>query len=211
MFTGIVEEVGRVKSLADGVLLIAADKVLTDVNLGDSIAVNGICLTVTNFNRREFAADVMPETIKRTGLRELKPGSAVNLERAVAVGTRLGGHIVTGHIDGTGQIIAWREEGNAVLLQVAAAKKILRHIVEKGSVALDGISLTVVSVTDTNFTVSLIPHTRQVTDLQHKQVGDTLNIETDILAKYVEKLLAPNDVPTTEPKLTRDFLAAHGF
>ena len=157
MFTGIVEEVGQVKAIGNGTLQIQATKVLEDVKLGDSIAVNGICLTVTGFNSHSFQADVMPETIKRTSLGELKLGSPVNLERALTLSSRLGGHIVSGHIDGTGRIVSLKEDKNAILMKIHADGAILRYIVEKGSVALDGISLTVAQVGTRDFTISLIP------------------------------------------------------
>ena len=166
MFTGIIEEVGALERLAGGEIAIRAKKVLEDVALGDSIAVNGICLTVTHFDAAHFTADVMPETVRRTSLAELKRGSRVNLERALTLRSRLGGHIVSGHIDGVGTIAAMKEEGNAILLTVRAGADILRYIVEKGSVALDGISLTVARVSAADFTVSLIPHTREITNLR---------------------------------------------
>ena len=193
MFTGIVEEVGRVQSIGSGVLQIGACEVLKDVRLGDSIAVNGICLTVTGFDRSSFRADVMPETIRRTSLAELKNGSPVNLERALTLSSRLGGHIVSGHIDGMGRIVSLREEKNAILMKIAAGRELLRYIVPKGSVALDGISLTVAEVTDRDFTVSLIPHTRQATNLCSKAAGSPINIENDVIGKYVEKLLAAKE------------------
>ena len=168
MFTGIIEEVGTVQRLGGGSIAIAAEHVLGDAHVGDSIAVNGICLTVTSFDRRHFTADVMPETVRRTSLVELRKGSPVNLERALSLASRLGGHIVSGHIDGTGRIESLEKEDNALLLKVAANPAILRGIVEKGSVALDGISLTVAAVTEADFTVSLIPHTREVTNLRGK-------------------------------------------
>ncbi|SEH33403.1 MULTISPECIES: riboflavin synthase [unclassified Selenomonas] len=211
MFTGIIEELGRVDSIGSGRLSIFADKVLEDVQLGDSIAVNGICLTVTSFDKRHFTADVMPETIRRTALRELKKGSPVNLERALTLSSRLGGHIVSGHIDGTGEVESFVSEGNAVLLKVQAAPEILHYIVEKGSVALDGISLTVAAVTETDFTVSLIPHTREVTNLHAKQKGSPINIETDVLGKYVEKLLRGSEAKEKQSGLTREFLLQNGF
>ena len=195
--------------MSQGGLVVSAQIVLTDINLGDSIAVNGICLTVTKFTASEFTADVMPETMRRTSLAALSGGSEVNLERAAQINSRLGGHIVTGHIDGTGRISGWQEEGNAILLKVAADDNILRHTVEKGSVALDGISLTVAQVTAADFTVSLIPHTRQVTNLHTKKIGDLLNIETDIIGKYVEKLLSPHTAANSG--ITREFLTANGF
>lgn len=212
MFTGIVEEIGRVADLGKGKLTIAAKKVLEDVNLGDSIAVNGICLTVTTFDSGRFTADVMPETLRRTSLQELKAGSPVNLERAIALSGRLGGHIVSGHIDGVGRILSFREEKNALLMKVAAEKNLLRYIVEKGSVALDGISLTVAAVTEGDFTVSLIPHTREITNLGSKREGSPINIETDIIGKYVEKLMFGEEKEKSESMgITREFLLANGF
>ena len=195
MFTGIIEELGRIRRIGGGQIAIDAQHVLEDVHIGDSIAVNGICLTVTSFDVRGFAADVMPETIRRTSLAGLAAGSLVNLERALAVGARLGGHIVSGHIDGTGTVETLTREGNALLLTVKATPALVRGIVEKGSVALDGISLTVVSVTNDSFTVSLIPHTLESTDLHIKRKGSRVNIETDILGKYVERfLMFPQEV-----------------
>ena len=216
MFTGIIEEVGRLERLAGGEIAIRAKKVLEDVALGDSIAVNGICLTVTRFDEAHFTADVMPETIRRTSLAELRRGSRVNLERALTLKSRLGGHIVSGHIDGVGMIAAMKEEGNAILLTVRASADILRYIVEKGSVALDGISLTVASVGAADFTVSLIPHTREITNLREKSVGSRLNIETDILGKYVEKLFPGgcalgSAAPKGKDGITMDFLRQQGF
>ena len=217
MFTGIIEEVGALERLAGGEIAIRAKKVLEDVALGDSIAVNGICLTVTHFDAAHFTADVMPETVRRTSLAELKRGSRVNLERALTLRSRLGGHIVSGHIDGVGTIAAMKEEGNAILLTVRAGADILRYIVEKGSVALDGISLTVARVSAADFTVSLIPHTREITNLREKRMGSRLNIETDILGKYVEKLFpgvrtqGESDAPKSAGKITMDFLRQQGF
>lgn len=214
MFTGIVEEVGQVKAIGNGTLQIQAAKVLEDVKLGDSIAVNGICLTVTGFNSNSFQADVMPETIKRTSLGELKLGSPVNLERALTLSSRLGGHIVSGHIDGTGRIVSLKEDKNAILMKIQADGAILRYIVEKGSVALDGISLTVVQVGSRDFTVSLIPHTRQVTNLSVKGEGSLINIENDVVGKYVAKLLQPADESVdaaTQSSITMDFLKENGF
>lgn len=215
MFTGIIEEVGSVRRIGGGVLDIAAHTVLTDAHVGDSIAVNGICLTVTDFSPEHFMADVMPETVRRTSLANLGAGSPVNLERALLPTTRLGGHFVSGHIDGTGTIQSFRAEGNALWLQVSARPEILRGIVEKGSVALDGISLTVAGVTGTDFTVSLIPHTREVTNLHAKKPGDLLNIETDILGKHALKLLrlqsAEQEKAQPQEELTTDFLQANGF
>lgn len=160
--------------MGGGSLRVNAKLVVSDVHIGDSIAVNGICLTVTSFDKNGFTADVMPETIRRTSLSELGIGSPVNLERALTLQSRLGGHIVSGHIDGTGEIISLKDEGNAILMKIGAGEDIVGHIVEKGSVALDGISLTVASVSENDFTVSLIPHTRQVTNLSSKGIGLSL-------------------------------------
>ena len=218
MFTGIIEELGTVERIGGGSLVIGAKKVLSDVQVGDSISVNGICLTVTSFDSRHFTADVMPETVRRTSLSELRQGSPVNLERALTLSSRLGGHIVSGHIDGTGTIVSLKEEGNAILMKVEAEPSILRGIVEKGSVALDGISLTVAEVTDKDFTVSLIPHSREVTNLGTKKKGSLLNIENDIIGKYVEKMMQGSYLPeaAAKPKeaaskLTRAFLLENGF
>lgn len=212
MFTGIIEEVGTVKAIGSGTLHIAAKTVVSDAHIGDSIAVNGICLTVTSFTKNGFIADVMPETVRRTSFNELGVGSPVNLERALTLQTRLGGHIVSGHIDGTGQIISMREEGNAILMKIGAGQDIINHIVEKGSVALDGISLTVAAVGDTDFTVSLIPHTRQVTNLGSKGPGSTINIENDVVGKYVEKFLQVQKADSKPvSNITMDFLRNNGF
>ena len=217
MFTGIIEEVGTLERLAGGEIAIRAKRVLEDVALGDSIAVNGICLTVTHFDAAHFTADVMPETVRRTSLAELRHGSRVNLERALTLKSRLGGHIVSGHIDGVGTIAAMQEEGNAILFTVRADAGLLRYIVEKGSVALDGISLTVARAGAADFTVSLIPHTREITNLREKRMGSRLNIETDILGKYVEKLFPgartpeESDAPKSAGKITMDFLRQQGF
>lgn len=207
MFTGIVEEVGSIKNIGDGKITIAAKKVLEDVNLGDSIAVNGICLTVASFDETSFTADIMPETVRRTSLSVTKENSSVNLERALTLSSRLGGHIVSGHIDGVGEIVSLTIEKNALLMKIKADKSILKCIVEKGSIALDGISLTVVIVTANDFTVSLIPHTREITNLKEKKQGSLINIETDIIGKYVEKLLGKSK----ETNITRDFLIENGF
>ena len=212
MFTGLIEEVGVLRSFspAQGILRIQAKHVLEGTKIGDSIAVNGVCLTVTQMASDGFTADVMPETLRRSSLGTAKIGSLVNLERALAVGSRLDGHIVSGHIDGTGRIRSLRPDGNALLLTVVPAENLLHQIAEKGSVALDGISLTVASVARDAFSVSLIPHTRTVTNLQDKRLGDLLNIETDILAKYVERLLTFADKKTRD-KCTAEFLLQQGF
>ena len=215
MFTGLVAELGTVERLVEGStscqLTVRARKILPGVKVGDSIAVNGVCLTVVHLQGDRFTADVMPETVRRTSLAELKKGSPVNLERALTLASRLGGHIVSGHIDGTGEIVKFADEGNAILMTVSADSSLLRYIVEKGSVALDGISLTVAQVTDSDFTVSLIPHTREVTNLGSKKVGSPINIETDVLGKYVEKLLRGREASEKTGGLTREFLLQNGF
>ena len=187
MFTGIIEEIGSLHSFSKGVITINCNKILDDIKIGDSISTNGICLTVTAFDKttKNFSADVMPETIRRTSLESLKRGDIVNLERALKVDDRLGGHIVSGHIDGVGKIKSIKPEGNAFIVTIEADKNLLRYIASKGSVALDGMSLTVVDVSDRDFSVSLIPHTRDVTNFKHKNIGSLVNIETDVLAKYI--------------------------
>ena len=193
MFTGIIEEVGTVASIKKGansaVLTSQARTILDDVKLGDSIAVNGVCLTVTALTPSAFAADVMHETLNRSSLGKLHSGSTVNLERAMAANGRFGGHIVSGHIDGTGQIESMRREENAVWVTIACTDKILDLIVEKGSICIDGISLTVAAVTKRNFSVSVIPHTGEETTLLKKKAGDPVNLENDIVGKYIQKFV----------------------
>lgn len=214
MFTGIVEEVGIVKGIKKGtdsaVLAIQAKKVLEDIHMGDSIAVNGVCLTVINFSGNEFCADIMHETLDRSSLREAKPGTAVNLERAMPVNGRFGGHIVAGHVDGTGVVTAIEKDDNAVWFTLRAEPSILRYIVEKGSIAIDGISLTVAKVNTETFSVSLIPHTVSHTALADKRVGDRMNLENDIIGKYVEKLMLPQETKKTN-SITKEFLLQNGF
>ena len=192
MFTGIVEECGTVlgvlKNSVSGSLQIQASTVLEGTKTGDSIAVNGVCLTVTKLTKSSFTADVMAETFRRTNLGNLGKNSRVNLERAMAANGRFGGHIVSGHIDGTGVISRIKEEGNAVWIYISAPQSILNLIVEKGSVAVDGISLTVAAVSDKEFAVSVIPHTRENTALSGKKTGAVVNLENDIIGKYVQKL-----------------------
>lgn len=193
MFTGIVEELGCVRRVLPGAragkIVIGAHKVLEDVHIGDSIAVNGVCLTVVAASADEFTADVMPETLRKSSLSVLKAGDPVDLERAMAANGRFGGHIVSGHIDGTGRIAEKHTEENAVIVTIEASADILALIVEKGSIAIDGISLTVTQVTRTSFSVSLIPHTGEATVLLKKRVGDIVNLENDIIGKYVQRLL----------------------
>ena len=195
MFTGIIEEVGTVKYMqtsgTSGTIAIKASKVLEGTKIGDSIAVNGICLTVVTLHPDGFTADVMAETVRRSGLGNCRSGDRVNLERAMAADGRFGGHIVSGHIDGTGTIQSLVREENAVWVTIAAPPALLRYIVEKGSIAIDGISLTVAYVDDTVFKVSVIPHTGEETTLLARSPGETVNLENDIIGKYVEKLMTP--------------------
>ena len=210
MFTGIIEEMGTVRRLNQSPnrceLELSASKVLEDTQIGDSIAVNGVCLTVIRLGEEHFTADVMPETLRRSNLGQLKPGSKVNLERAMAANGRFGGHIVAGHIDGTGKILAMQPEGNAVLVTISATPELLRYVVEKGSIAIDGISLTVAKVSHTDFTVSLIPHTGEETTLLKHRAGEIVNLETDIIGKYVEKLMQPKS-----NGVTMELLQQNGF
>jgi riboflavin synthase len=207
MFTGIVEELGKIISIGSS-LKISASKVLEDVHIGDSIAVNGICLTVTSFTSFDFTVDAMPETWHRTALQQLGKGSSVHLERAMAANGRFGGHIVSGHIDGTGIITGYRNDGNAIWITIKTDREILKYIAPKGSVAIDGVSLTVVDSLSDCFTISLIPHTSSVTMLTSHKVGDMVNIETDVLAKYVEHLTG---FSKNESKIDMEFLAKCGF
>ncbi|MGI6008215.1 MAG: riboflavin synthase [Ruminococcus sp.] len=215
MFTGIVEEVGKVKQVVSGSawgqLAVAGGKVLEGTKLGDSIAVNGVCLTVTRIQGRVFTADVMAETMRRSNLGSLKLGDPVNLERAMAADGRFGGHMVSGHIDGTGVISQMKEEGNAVWVTVDTSDEIMRLIVEKGSVAIDGISLTVAKELKGAFQVSVIPHTGEETTLLKKKPGDVVNLENDMVGKYVEKLLKNETEENDSKGLTLDFLRQHGF
>ena len=186
MFTGIVEELGRLESLRDGRLRIAATRVIDDVEIGESIAVNGCCLTVVAHGDGWWEADVSDETISRTSLARLSDGDGVNLERAVRASDRLGGHIVQGHVDGVGEVVTPVPD-----LRVRVPDGLLRYLVEKGSVTVDGVSLTVVEALDDGFTVAIIPHTAEVTTLGTRQPGDLVNLEVDVMAKYVERLVSP--------------------
>lgn len=235
MFTGIVEETGSVKKVighqVSGYIEIKAKKVLEGTQIGDSIAVNGVCLTVTELHGDSFVADVMAETLRKTNLGNLSIGAKVNLERAMAANGRFGGHIVSGHIDGTGTIQSLQPEGNAVWVTIAAPASILHLIVNKGSIAIDGISLTVAYIDDKVFKVSIIPHTGEETTLLKRKPGDVVNLENDVVAKYIEKLIKPyagqeaseaeNSLSTPASQtyggnqggsgITMDFLARHGF
>lgn len=225
MFTGLVEEIGTILSISKGLkastLTIGANYVLTDVKVGDSISTNGVCLTVTQFSKSQFSVDVMPETINRSNFVSAKTGMKVNLERALRMGDRLGGHMVSGHIDGTGKIVAIDKDENATWYTLSAPSSILKYIIEKGSVALDGISLTVAAVDIESFKVSIIPHTRAMTTLDARKVGDIINIECDAFGKYVERIAAFNQASQgqdygqgdskAKSKLDMAFLEQNGF
>ena len=206
MFTGIIEEVGKVSSASTTKLVIAAAQVVDGMKPGDSIAINGACLTVTDFDRSSFTVDVMPETLKRTNLGLLKAGDGVNLERPTALGGRLGGHLVQGHIDDTGRITALEWEGEALLLRFEAPSEIMRYTVPKGYVAVDGISLTITEKDSRSFQVSVVEYTRQNTTLGSREMGDVVNLEVDIIAKYVTQFTQPQT-----GGLTAEFLIEHGF
>ena len=218
MFTGIVEELEQIRKIQKGrssaVLEIEARKVLEGTRVGDSICVSGVCLTVTSLEGGRFTADVMHETLNRSALQNARPGSLVNLERAMAADGRFGGHIVAGHVDGTGRIRGIERDDNAVWYTIGAGDEILRYVVEKGSIAIDGISLTVTKVGEGWFSISAIPHTIRETTLQVKHQGDLVNLENDVIGKYVEKLLGlvPAGGQTGEKsRITREFLSRYGF
>lgn len=212
MFTGIIEEIGHIQGLRKGgkssVLSIGAEEIMQDIRLGDSIAVNGVCLTVTSFSQSGFTADVMHETLDRSSLGNLHIGSPVNLERALPANGRLGGHIVSGHIDGTGTISAIQKDDNAVWYTIKTNDRILRYVIEKGSIAIDGISLTVAKVQKDSFSVSIIPHTAKNTILPQKHIGDTVNLENDCIGKYVERLMG---FDKSKSNITNEFLTKYGF
>lgn len=226
MFTGIIEEVGKIRSIQKGakscVLTVDAKEILSDIHLGDSIAVNGICLTVTSFDEKGFSVDVMHETLNRSSIGKVKTGSLVNLERAMLAGGRFGGHIVSGHIDGTGVVKTIEKDDNAIWYTIRTEPKVMRYIIEKGSIAIDGISLTVAKVGSDSFSVSVIPHTAANTILTERKIGDTVNLENDCIGKYVEKLLTGNvqaggeqnahaGQKSSSSGLTKEFLLKNGF
>ncbi len=216
MFTGIIEELGTVERVTRGrvsaVIAIRAEHILSDLKIGDSVAVNGVCLTATGLTGHGFTADVMHETLDRSALAGLGPGSRVNLERAMAANGRFGGHIVAGHVDGVGTIAAIEQDDNAIWFTITAPAQVLRYVVEKGSIAIDGISLTVARVETDRFAVSVIPHTAAVTLLGQRRTGDRVNLESDLVGKYVERLLRTTpEEKQQESKLTMEFLSQHGF
>jgi len=206
VFTGIIEEVGKVISARPGNMTVAAGKVLEDMEEGASIAVNGVCLTVTGFDNKSFSVEVMPETLSRTNLGLLKDGDGVNLERPLTLGGRLGGHLVQGHIDTTGRVISITPRGESIITAFEAPPRLMSYIVEKGFIAVDGASLTIVSRNSSSFQVSLVGYTRQNTMLGSRRVGDTVNLEADIIAKYVEQFSRNGG-----SGITVDFLQEHGF
>ncbi len=208
MFTGIIEETGTVIK-AGTPLVVGVNKITEDIHTGDSIAVNGVCLTVTHFTKDSITLDVMNETYSRTNLEKLKSGDKVNTERAMSANGRFGGHIVSGHIDGTGVITDIKNDGIAMWLTIKADRSILKYIVMKGSVALDGVSLTVAYADESCFKVSIIPHTQQNTTLTSKRTGESINIENDLIGKYVEKLMSFDD--SKKSGITEDFLREYGF
>lgn len=214
MFTGIIEEIGTVSAVRPAAnslqLSIRCNKVLSDVKKGDSLAVNGVCLTVSDFSSNQFTADVMPETVKATTLQALRTGSPVNLERAMAANGRFGGHIVSGHVDGTGEIVSVRQKENAIYMEISIATELLKYFIPKGSVTVEGTSLTVFGVTNKGFIISLIPVTQDDSIIGRKRAGDRVNVECDMLAKYIERLLTTNKENSTGG-LTMDTLIASGF
>jgi riboflavin synthase len=215
MFTGLIEEIGKiesvVKSAKSASLTIKAKKVLEGVQLGDSISTNGVCLTVTSFDSGRFSVDVMAETMRRSNFRYLTPGDEVNLERALSLGERLGGHMVSGHIDGVGTIESYEKEDNAIWAEIAAPPELLKYIVQKGSIAIDGVSLTVAYVDDSVFKVSIIPHTKDVTTLLRKKKGSQVNLEYDMIGKYIEKFIGGRTEKPTKKNIDMGFLSENGF
>jgi len=206
MFTGIIEEIGKVLSASTAKLVISAAQVVDGMKLGDSIAINGACLTVTDFDNASFSVDVMPETLQRTNLGRLKSGDGVNLERPVALGGRLGGHLVQGHIDDIGRVLSLEWEGDALLIRFEAPPEVMRYTVPKGFIAVDGISLTIMDKDNSSFRVSVVEYTRRNTNLGSRKAGDLVNLEVDITAKYVAQFTQPQT-----GGLTAEFLIEHGF
>lgn len=213
MFTGIIEEIGKIDSITRKgnslSLRIKAEKIMSDISIGDSIAVNGICLTVTEFTKDGFCLDSMRETLEKTSLKNSKVGDLVNLERAMTANGRFGGHIVTGHIDGVGKIVEIKKDEIATWYSIESNKKIMQYIIEKGSIAIDGVSLTIVDFTKDSFRVSVIPHTLKETILSNKKIGSIVNLENDCVGKYIERILNINK--EQESNISREFLLKHGF
>ena len=214
MFTGIVEEIGLIESIKNGEksskITIKGSKVLEDTKIGDSIATNGVCLTVTKLQDNKFEVDVMAETLRKSNLGSLSVGSRVNLERALNLQSRLGGHIVSGHIDGVGRIISFVKEDNAIWVTIEASEEILKYVIYKGSITIDGISLTVAYVDNIRFKVSIIPHTATETTLLNKRPSEYVNLECDLIGKYVEKLMGLN-LEKNKSNISKEFLRENGF
>lgn len=216
MFTGLIEEIGTVKKIVFGSrsaeITIKASKIIYDVKLGDSISTNGICLTVTSFTGSDFTVDAMPETMKVTNLNNLKNGSRVNLERALRVGDRLGGHIVSGHVDGRGRILSFSEDDNAIWVEIGAEREVMKYIIHKGSITIDGSSLTVASLGKQSFKVSIIPLTQDETTLTSKKLGEEVNLECDLVGKYIERFTMFKEEEKEDKKgIDMDFLKENGF
>lgn len=215
MFTGLVAELGKVQNLVSQGdsyhLTITASKVLIGLKIGDSVAVNGVCLTVVQLDSSSFTADVMPETVRLTNIGRLHNGDRVNLERTLRLCDGLDGHIVSGHVEGLGVIISRQPEGIAVVVEIEASPELLKYVIKKGSIAIDGISLTVTKVTGTSFSVSLIPHTAKETTLGFKDIGDVVNLETDIIGKYVERMLNSGSKGSVQSDLNKNMLLENGF
>lgn len=215
MFTGLVAELGKVQNLVSQGdsyhLTITASKVLIGLKIGDSVAVNGVCLTVVQLDSSAFTADVMPETVRLTNIGRLHNGDRVNLERTLRLCDGLDGHIVSGHVEGLGVIISRQPEGIAVVVEIEASPELLKYVIKKGSIAIDGISLTVTKVTGTSFSVSLIPHTAKETTLGFKDIGDVVNLETDIIGKYVERMLNSGSKGSVQSDLNKNMLLENGF
>lgn len=215
MFTGLIEEIGIVQSVhhngESAVLSLNAHTVISDLRIGDSVSTNGACLTVTSFSTSGFTMEAVAETMQRTNLSELSIGDKVNLERALKMGDRLGGHLLSGHIDGTGTIKQISEEGNAYIVSIKTHPSILKYIIEKGSIAIDGISLTVMNLEESSFRVAIIPHTSHKTTLINKKAGTTVNIECDMIGKYIERFVILGEKEKSTSKIDMDFLRKHGF
>lgn len=217
MFTGLIEEIGTVKKIVSGSgsaeITIKASKIMDDVKIGDSISTNGICLTVTRFTGSEFTVDAMPETMKLTNLKSLRNGSRVNLERALRLGDRLGGHIVSGHVDGTGKLLSFSEDDNAIWVEIGAGREIMKYIIHKGSITIDGTSLTVANLGKESFKVSIIPLTQEETTLTSKKVGEEVNLECDLVGKYIERftMFKEEDKEENKKGIDMSFLKENGF
>ena len=215
MFTGLIEEIGEIEAVTkytnSARITIKSHKVLEGVKLGDSISTNGVCLTVTSFSSNSFIVDVMAETMRSSNFNKLSPGSKVNLERALRAVDRLAGHMVNGHIDGIGTIKSYEQEDNAVWITITATTEILKYIVRKGSIAIDGVSLTVAYVDADGFKVSIIPHTKEKTTLLYKKVKDEVNLECDVIGKYIEKFLGVREQTPAKKGIDLNFLSENGF